>query len=69
MNKKEGKYWYEQLDRFGLFFGGIFLGALMELTNIKTLGIMIGTAGLTCVVILMMVITRFVLVKQKGEKF
>ena len=68
MNKKEGKYWYEQLDRFGLLFAGMFLGALMELTEIKTLGIIISVVGVTCTAILMFTISKFVLEsKEVGE--
>ena len=47
------KFRYETLDRFGLFFGGIFFGALCELTEIRTLGIIIGVAGMVCIEILM----------------
>jgi len=67
MEKKEGRYWYEQLDRFGLFAGGIFLGALMELTGIKYLGIIIGVASLTCIYILMSCIKKFAKNKEKGK--
>ena len=50
---KEARYWDNSLDRFGLLFVGIFIGALMELTGIKTLGIIIGVSGVTCIVMLM----------------
>ena len=51
--EKKARYWYEQLDGFGLFFAGVFFGALLELTEIRTLGIVIGTTGATCIVFLM----------------
>lgn len=58
MNKKDAKYWYGQLDRFGLFFGGMFFGALMELTGIRTLGIIVSVASLTVTGLIMFFIKR-----------
>lgn len=64
MDKKQGKYWYENLDRLGIFFGGIFLGAMFELTGIRNLGIIVGVAGMVCISILLFVIKKFVLTRQ-----
>lgn len=61
MDKKQGKYWYRELDRFGLFAVGMFIGALAELTEIKTLGIIISVALLTCISILSFIIKKFVI--------
>ncbi len=68
MNKKQGKYWYEQLDRMGLTFGGVFLGALMELTGIRTLGIIVGVLGLICIGILLFIIKKYVLIRQSEQE-
>lgn len=53
MKQKDIAYWYDQLDRFGLIFGGMFIGALMELTGIRTLGIIVSVSLLTSTCILM----------------
>jgi hypothetical protein len=65
MKDKDRKYWYNELDRFGLLFVGIFIGALTEFTGIRGLGITIGTAGVVCIFLLMYFINKFMKEKQK----
>jgi hypothetical protein len=62
MNKKDKKYWFETLDRFGLLVGGIFLGGVMDLVGINRLAIIVS-------VVLMFVIAAFwFIVEHSKEK-
>jgi len=68
MKTKEIKYWLGEFDRFGLVFGGIFIGALAELTEIRTLGIIISVAGLICIGILDVFFKLKLKDSKEGEK-
>jgi hypothetical protein len=63
MNKEDFDYWYENLDRLGILFGGVFIGALAEM-GLTKIGITLGIAGLTCCMILI----KFIEIKIKKEQ-
>lgn len=66
-NKSKQKYWLDELDRFGLFFGGIFLGGLIENIGIKNLSIIISSSLLVVLgVVSLLIQDKFWF--QKGNK-
>lgn len=63
MNKQDKRYWLEQLDRFGLFFFGIFLGGVIETMGIPRLSIVISIAFLLVIGVIS------ILIKREKEKY
>ena len=68
MNKKDVRYWIDNLDRFGLMISGIFIGGMIEAIGIPQLSIVISIGLLIPICLIIHLLKQKIMSKQTEMK-